>query len=74
MYPVLVAIVHASLCSCSLVICSCLLILALLFYCPYRLVSPVEAGDKTEIDLGIPRGAGSSSKEFTVRGCPNGEL
>jgi hypothetical protein len=38
----------------------------------YRLISPEEAGNKTEMDLGIPRGTGSSSKEFTVRGCPNG--
>jgi hypothetical protein len=38
----------------------------------YRLVSPEEAGDKTEMDMGSPRGPGLSSKEFTVRGCPNG--
>jgi hypothetical protein len=37
----------------------------------YRLVSPNEAGDDSEIDLGIPRGAaGSSSNELTVRGWP----
>ena len=37
----------------------------------YRLVSPEEAGESIEIELGIPRGAaGSSSNELTVRGCP----
>jgi hypothetical protein len=38
----------------------------------YRLVSPEEAGDNSEIELGIPRGAaGSSSNELTVR-LPHG--
>jgi hypothetical protein len=37
----------------------------------YRLVSPEEAGDSIEMELGIPLGvAGSSSNELTVRGCP----
>jgi hypothetical protein len=37
----------------------------------YRLVSPNEAGDNSEIELGIPRGAaGSSSNKLTVRCWP----
>lgn len=41
----------------------------------YHLVSPYnEVGENTEIDLGIPWRASSSSEEFTVRACPRGRI